>query len=92
MVSLVAALPCCYLAYRWAVWERVVGLWRGRSAREAGGGEEAAAEAEVASLRHEIRQLRAEAARASLGVTFVETLSPDEVIREWNRAHGSGGG
>ena len=91
-MSLVAVSPFRYLAFRWAVWERVVGLWRGRSAREAGGGEEAAAEAEVAGLRHEIRQLRAEAARASLGVTFVETLSPDEVIREWNRAHGSGGG
>ena len=91
-MSLVAASACRHLAFRWAVWERVVGLWRGRSAREVGGGEEAAAEAEVASLRHEIRQLRAEAARASLGVTFVETLPPEEVVREWSRAHGSGSG
>ena len=48
-------------------------------------------EAEVASLRLEVRQLRAQPARALLGTSFVEFLTPAEVIQEWNRAHCSGG-
>ena len=43
-------------------------------------------EAEVASLRNEVRQLKAEAATACLGKAAVDFLSAAETIQEWGRA------
>ena len=48
-----------------------------------------ASEAEVVSLRAEVRQLQAQAATASLGKATVDFLSATETLHEWRRACGA---